>query len=138
MKKRYLIAVALSTYFIATPAQALPCDSRGSNWQGSVQIGAAYYNIELRRQTCAAGSLWNFYLRPTSGGGAASQGQVTVSLSGRSLNVSPVPGTATGCPITLNGTYARRDVTNGRPTRGSGTATCGGTAPTGVWRAAIR
>lgn len=138
MKKRYLLVAALSTYFLSTPAQALPCDARGSNWQGSVQIGAAYYNFELRRQTCAPTSLWNFYLRPTSGGGAPSQGQVIVTLNGRSINVSPVAGTATGCPLTLGGTYARRDVTNGRPTRGSGTATCGGAAPTGVWRATIR
>lgn len=135
MKKRYLALAALSTYFITTPAQALPCDSRGSNWSGSMQVGAAFYNFELRRQTCAPGSLWNFYVRPTSGGGAPSQGQVTVSLIGRAITVSPVAGTATGCPFSLTGTYAARDVTNGRPYRGSGTASCGGT---GVWRAVIR
>lgn len=138
MKKRFLIAAAIGSYFVSAPAMALPCDARGSNWQGSVQIGAAYYNFELRRLSCASASLWNFYLRPTSGGGAPSQGQVTVTLSGRSITVLPVGGTATGCPLTLGGTYARRDVTNGRPTRGSGTATCGGAAPTGIWNATIR
>lgn len=136
MKKRYFLAAAIASYFVATPAQALPCDSRGSNWSGTVQMGAAYYNFELRRQTCAPGSLWNFYLRPTSGGGAPSQGQVTVSLVGRNITVRPVGGTPTGCPFSLDGTYAARDVTNGRPYRGSGTAVCGG--PTGIWRAVIR
>jgi len=136
MKKTLVFALAAAAYFYASPAQALPCDSRGSSWNGSVQIGAAYYSFELRRQTCAPASLWNFYLRPTSGGGKPSQGQVVVSLNGRAITVRPVAGTPTGCPFSLNGTYAARDVTNGRPYRGSGTATCGG--PTGVWRAVIR
>lgn len=136
MKKNLAVAAAIAVYCWPSPAQALPCDSRGSNWSGTVQIGAAYYNFDLRRQTCAPGSLWNFYLRPTSGG-APSQGQVTVGLNGSAIAVSPVPGTPTGCPLSLSGTYARRDVTNGRPYRGSGTATCG-SGPTGVWRATIR
>ncbi len=138
LKKKRLMLASPMLFLFAAPAQALPCDNRGSNWQGFVQIGEASYNLELRRQSCSARSLWNFYLRPISGGGAPSQGQVTVALSGRSISVSPVVGTSTGCPITLNGIYARRDVTNGRPTRGSGTAKCIGDAPTGVWRAAIR
>ena len=136
MKKRYYLGAAIASCFLSTPAFALPCDARGSNWSGTAQIGAAFYNFELRRQTCATASLWNFYLRPTSGGGAASQGQVTVNLVGRNISVQPVPGTPTGCPFSLTGTYANRDVTNGLPYRGSGTAYCGG--PAGVWRAAIR
>jgi hypothetical protein len=137
MKKHLTVAAAIAAYSWASPAQALPCDDRGSNWNGTVQIGAAYYNFELRRQSCAPSSLWNFYLRPTSGGGAASQGQVTVGLTGSSISVTPVSGTASGCPLSLSGSYARRDVTNGRPYRGSGTAMCGA-GPTGVWRAVIR
>ncbi|MCB2085917.1 MAG: hypothetical protein H6920_06230 [Sphingomonadaceae bacterium] len=137
MKKLFSLLAVLVLYGWATPASALPCDDRGSNWAGTVQIGAAYYNFELRRQTCDPGSFWNFYLTPTSGGGAPSQGQVTVSLIGSTLTVTPVAGTPTGCPLALSGTYARRDVTNGIPYRGSGTATCGA-GPTGVWRATIR
>lgn len=134
--KRFISAAILSMssiLFVNSSAQALPCDDRGSNWQGQIQIGSSFWGFELRRLTCAPTSPWNYYManRRT---GARMAGQATVAMSGRSLIVTPFTGAATGC--TLNGTWAPRDVINGRSYRGSGTATCGG--PTGVWRAAIR
>lgn len=137
MRKRYFLGAAIAGFFVSTPAFALPCDNRGSNWNGTAQVGATHYNFEFRRQSCAPASMWNFYLRSRSTGAVVSQGQVMVNLdlSSRAISVTPVPGTATGCPFSLTGTYAARDVTNGRPYRGSGTASCGGT---GVWKATIR
>lgn len=127
-------ALAMGTIFFAqTSAMALPCDQRGSSWSGRVQMGATVWGLNLRRQTCATGSLWNYYMWTAQG--ARMQGQTNVFKSGWNLTVSPINGGAINC--NLSGTWARRDVTNGRPTRGSGTATCPG-APTGVWSAAIR
>jgi len=128
--KRLLLPVLL--IFSAIPwAHALPCDDRGSNWQGRIDIGPKIWGFELRRQTCAATSPWNYYLWTAQG--ERLQGQATVTKNGRSLIVSPYNGGAAGC--SLNGTWAPRDTTNGRSTRGSGTAFCGGG---GTWSAAIR
>ena len=59
--KRLLLPVifVLSTTVVA---HALPCDNRGSNWQGRIDIGPKIWGFELRRQTCAATSPWNYYL----------------------------------------------------------------------------
>lgn len=100
-----------------------------------MQVGAVTYYIELRRQSCAPASRWNFDLLPSSTGGKVSRGQAMVWLRGRKIIVKTIAGSATGCPITLNGTYIARDVTNGRPYRGTGTVICEGT---GVWSAVIR
>lgn len=135
MKNLISTAIIGATALIsaASSAYALPCDNRGSNWQGQIQIGSAFWNFELRRLTCAPASPWNYYMRNIHTG-ANMAGQTTVTQSGRSLSVIPFTGAATGC--SLNGTWAPQDVINGRSSGGSGTATCGG--PTGVWRAAIR
>ena len=124
----YSIVFVLSTTFWA---QALPCDDRGSNWQGRIDIGPKIWGFELRRQTCAGTSPWNYYLWTAQG--ERLQGQATVTMNGRSLTVSPYNGGAAGCA--LNGTWFPRDTTNGRSTRGSGNAFCGGG---GTWSATIR
>ena len=59
-------------------ATALPCDARGSNWRGEVRMGADIWGLELRRQTCAAGSLWNYYMWTATG--KKMQGQARVGL----------------------------------------------------------
>tara|TARA_R110002126_G_scaffold291569_3_gene453830 strand:- start:4683 stop:5129 length:447 start_codon:yes stop_codon:yes gene_type:complete len=128
--KRLLLPVifVLSTTVVA---HALPCDNRGSNWQGRIDIGPKIWGFELRRQTCAATSPWNYYLWTARG--ERFQGQATVTMNGRSLLVSPYNGGAAGCA--LSGTWYPRDTTNGIPTKGRGSASCGGS---GTWSADIR
>lgn len=128
--KKYLLPFGFVVLTTAT-AHALPCDSRGSNWQGRIDIGSKIWGFELRRQTCAATSPWNYYLWTAQGEKA--QGQATVTKSGKSLQVTPYNGSAVGC--TLVGTCYKRDLTNGLPTNGRGAASCGGS---GTWRATIR
>lgn len=132
----YILAGALAAgtiIFGQSSAMALPCDNRGSSWGGRIQMGATVWGVNLRRQTCASGSPWNYYMWTSTG--AKMQGQTTVTKNGRSLSVMPYNGGATGC--SLAGTYAPRDLTNGRSARGSGTANCPG-SPKGVWSATIR
>ena len=125
--------IVLVTFMSSTTlgAHALPCDNRGSNWQGRIDIGPKIWGFELRRQTCAGTSPWNYYLWTAQG--ERVQGQATVVMNGRSLTVTPYNGGAAGCQ--LNGTWFPRDTTNGRSTRGSGNASCGGA---GTWSATIR
>ena len=112
-------------------AHALPCDNRGSNWHGRIDIGTKIWGFELRRQTCAATSPWNYYLWTARGEKA--QGQATVIINGTSLQIAPYNGAAAGCVLT--GTWYKRDVTNGISTSGRGSASCNGS---GTWSATIR
>ena len=113
-----------------TSAHALPCDALGSNWQGRIDLPGTIWSFELRRRTCAAASPWNYYLWSTT---SRMEGEASVSITGASLLVTAVSGGASGC--VLSGTYYRRDVTNGLPYRGAGSASCGGA---GSWQARIR
>lgn len=129
--------ILLSTFLVAAtqaltfaPASALPCDNRGSNWQGRIQMGSTIWGFEMRRQTCSPASLWNYYLWSNT---TRYEGQATVAMAGTSLTVNTITGGAAGC--SLNGTWYKRDVHNARPYRGNGAAFCGGS---GVWSAVIR
>lgn len=123
-------ALALGLLAAAPAASALPCDDRGSNWQGRIDIGSTIYGFELRRLTCAPDSLWNYYVWTTT---SRWEGTATVGMAGTSLNVATVSGSLAGC--SLSGTWYPRDTTNGQPYRGRGSASCGGG---GTWSAAIR
>ena len=100
MKKTLSFAMAAAAYFYASPAQALPCDGRGSNWNGTVQIGAAFYNFELRaaklrtRQPVEFLSATNLGRRE-----AVARARVTVSLIGRSICCPPGCGHALRLPV---------------------------------------
>lgn len=115
---------------MAAPALAQNCDSRGSNWQGRIDLPSGIYGLELRRLTCAGDSMWNYYIWNTT---SRWEGTATVGMNGTALFVSTVTGSLPGC--SLSGTWYPRDVTNGLPYRGSGTASCSGT---GTWSAAIQ
>jgi len=115
---------------LASMASAQNCDSRGSNWQGRIDIGNTIYGFELRRRTCAPGSLWNYYVWSTT---SRWEGAATVAMTGRNLLVQTTTGGLAGC--SLSGTWYPRDVTNGIPYRGRGGANCGGG---GTWSANIR
>ena len=54
-------------------------------------------------------------------------------MAGTALSVNTVSGSLPGC--SLSGTWYPRDVTNGIPYRGSGSAFCSGS---GTWSANIR
>lgn len=123
------LCVSCVALVLAGPSAALNCDDRGSNWQGRIDLPSGIYGFELRRQTCAADSLWNYYIWTTT---ERWQGQATVAMFGTSLLVNTVSGSLPGC--SLNGTWYARDVTNGIPYRGNGSASCSGT---GTWRASI-
>lgn len=116
--------------WLAAPALALPCDNRGSNWQGRIDLPSGIYGFELRRRTCDPGSLWNYYIWNTT---SRWEGTATVGLSGTFLSVSTVSGSLAGC--SLSGTWYPRDVTNGIPYRGNGSASCSGA---GSWSATIQ
>ncbi|NPD18424.1 hypothetical protein [Alterinioella nitratireducens] len=115
---------------LATPAAAQNCDNRGSNWQGRIDLPSGIYGFELRRLTCAADSMWNYYIWNTT---SRWEGTATVGMAGTALSVNTVSGSLAGC--SLSGTWYPRDVTNGIPYRGSGSAFCSGS---GTWSANIR
>ena len=129
LKKTLLITAFAAAVQVlsAASASALPCDSRGSNWQGRIQIGTGIWGFELRRQTCAPDSLWNYYVWSNT---ARYEGQATVAKSGSAISVATITGGIAGC--SLNGTYRKRDVHNARPYRGDGAAFCGGSGITGT------
>ncbi|TBX27840.1 MULTISPECIES: hypothetical protein [Nioella] len=114
----------------AGPAAALNCDNRGVNWQGRIDLPSGIYGFELRRLTCAADSLWNYYIWNTT---SRWEGTATVGLVGTSLTVNTVSGSLAGC--SLSGTWYPRDTTNGIPYSGRGAASCSGT---GSWSATIQ
>ncbi|SNS98058.1 hypothetical protein [Antarctobacter heliothermus] len=115
---------------VAGGATAQNCDSKGSNWQGRIDIGSTIYGFELRRLTCATDSMWNYYVWTTS---TRWEGTATVDKAGTNLSVVTVTGGLAGC--SLSGTWYPRDVINARPYRGNGSANCGGG---GSWSANIR
>lgn len=115
---------------LAAPAMALNCDNRGSNWQGRIDLPSGIFGFELRRQTCASDSLWNYYIWNTT---SRWEGTATVGMAGTALSVNTVSGSLSGC--SLSGTWYPRDTTNGLPYRGNGSAFCSGS---GSWSAAIR
>jgi len=115
---------------LAVPAAAQSCDSRGSNWQGRIDLPSGIYGFELRRLACAGDSMWNYYIWNTT---SRWEGTATVAMNGTLLNVNTVSGSLPGC--SLSGTWYPRDVTNGLPYRGSGSASCSGS---GTWSASIR
>ncbi|MCL4675099.1 MAG: hypothetical protein KJZ59_03510 [Pararhodobacter sp.] len=116
---------------VTGPAFGLNCDDRGSNWGGRIDLPSGIYGFELRRQTCAPTSLWNYYVWSTS---TRWEGHATVTLAGTDLIVTNVSGGLDGCQ--LSGTWYPRDVTNGIPYRGSGFAAYLGAS--GTWSASIR
>jgi hypothetical protein len=131
MKLLTALTTALAFWItLSGGAAAQNCDDRGSNWQGRIDIGSTIYGFELRRLTCAADSMWNYYVWTTT---ARWEGTATVGMTGRSLSVVTATGGLAGC--SLSGTWYPRDVTNGLPYRGNGSASCGGG---GTWSANIR
>lgn len=131
MKSLTRMVFAGALCLVAAPAFGLNCDNRGSNWGGRIDLPSGLYGFELRRQTCAAESLWNYYVWSTT---TRWEGNATVAMVGTSLTVNNTTGGLAGCA--LSGTWYPRDVINGRPYSGSGSAFCLGAS--GSWSAEIR
>lgn len=131
MKACFLAVLAFVIGLVtAGQAAALNCDNRGVNWQGRIDLPSGIYGFELRRLTCAADSLWNYYIWDTVD---RWEGTATVGMAGTALTVNTVTGSLSGC--SLSGTWYPRDTTNGTPYSGRGAASCFGI---GSWRATIQ
>lgn len=125
------VLVVLGTMVTLVPDKAEAIDRLGAKWVGCEYTDCSW-KFEWRRTT-ATSNVFNAYWRHREFG--RFQGVITISISGSMVTVSR-PALGGGPPCTYTGKYEKRDITQGRPARVSGTYTCG--SFTGPWKATIR